>query len=175
MASRLSTALRRRLEALAGSLKQEIQDRAPSHLKDAVSTEVHQSGEDIFIKVVVDADRSIQKYGHGDARAREFGSGLHAQIGETGFIVIKPKQAKYLVFEGTNEFEGQTIVIRRVNSPGVEAANEGEGYIRPAIQEFQDRLVPQLDPSIREEVDLTFRMAFPHAKRVKGLFNESEV
>lgn len=75
------------------------------------------------------------------AKAHEFGSGIHGTRGSTYPIV--PKYAKALAFRWPNApaavIDAQPrskqtgiFFFAKVNHPGVKAANEGEGYLRPA-------------------------------------------
>jgi len=62
--------------------------------------------------------------------AYEYGSGLHDPKG-AHFIDINAKNAPNLVFEGTNQFEGQIIQTPHVNHPGVAP--------RPFLQPAKDK------------------------------------
>lgn len=165
MPSRVSNAIYQRLEFLRSVLQRTVREFAPSHLRQYIKVERARDGETVILRVSVNIRANpAQKYGSKDARAQEFGSGLRAQIGQTGYISIVPKRRRFLKFAGTNDWEGQTIFTQHVNSPGIPAANSGEGYIRPAIREFESVLIPQLDPTIRQAVNFEVRTWFPNAK-----------
>lgn len=85
----------------------------------------------------------------GDARARELGSGIHAKVGPKNKYPILPRRGKYLVFPWDKAYpeiprtaDGR-VLLKKVNHPGVEAANAGQGYLSPAakdvIQELKDK------------------------------------
>ena len=105
----------------------------------------------------------------GDARAYEYGSGIHStskkvskwQQGAGGKILITPKRAKVLAFHwqvlasdppGTwyggqklikKSSEGKAI-FRYVEHPGVKAAGNGKGYLRPAIAKVRRKMRVEL-------------------------------
>jgi hypothetical protein len=172
MASRLAANLLQAAKVLAERTLGVAKDLAPAHIAPHIKASVSGSGETVVMALNVNPqDDPAEKYGTADARAQEFGSGLHAQIGETGFIRIVAQNAEALVFEGTNEYEGQTIVMmkpRPVYSPGIKAVNDGQGYMRLAIQQAQTYVEVGLDPVIRDEVDFTTRITFSHAKKWSG-------
>lgn len=157
------------MRPLAQILKQTIVDFAPNHLKPYIKVFLRQSGETTLFRVEVDrGENHAEREGSDDARAQEFGSGLQAQIGETGYIRFAARNAEALVFPGTNDWRGKTIWMpypRKVNHPGIEAANQGKGYIRPAISEFEGTILPQVDSAFKDEVEYEFRITFGHAKR----------
>ena len=55
----------------------------------------------------------------GKLSAYEWGSGIHRTRGGAAKYPITPKNGRALVFPGTNEFEGQTIITPLVMHPGV--------------------------------------------------------
>lgn len=52
--------------------------------------------------------------------AFEWGSGIHRRRGTPSKYPITPKNTRALVFPGTHEFEGQTIITKLVMHPGIE-------------------------------------------------------
>lgn len=56
----------------------------------------------------------------GKLSAYEWGSGLHRTRGSASKYPITPKNGRALVFPGTHEFEGQTIITQLVMHPGIE-------------------------------------------------------
>ena len=167
--SRLSDTIATRLTPLVQILKNTIVDFAPNHLKPYIHVTMRTEHDVAIIRVHVDrGEHPSQREGSLDARAQEFGSGLRAQIGETGYIRFAARNAEALVFPGTNQWAGKTIYMpypRKVNHPGIYAANDDKGYVRPAIQEFEGTIINALDPTIRDDVNFEIRMAFGHATR----------
>lgn len=120
----------------------------------------------------------------GDARAYEYGSGIHStsrkrskwqQADKT--ILITPKKKKVLAFyweklagdpPGTwygggklirkNE-EGQAL-FRFVNHPGVRAAGGGKGYLRPAITQVRRGIRSEITKDMRDAYLGGIRKAF---------------
>lgn len=116
------------------------------------------------------------------ARAYEYGSGIHARIKSKrsknqqadGRILIKPKTKRVLAFfwekvdENTptgKKFIGISAdtgkaLLRYVEHPGVEAANNGRGYLAPAINEVRKTIRREVPQDVRDEVGLAFKRAF---------------
>lgn len=118
----------------------------------------------------------------GDARAYEYGSGIHArrsiasrhQLGAKGFIRIYPKNKKVLAFfwdkvnsstpsgkkfVGISATTGKAL-LRYVDHPGVEAANNGKGYLAPAVNEVRKQIRKEIPVEVRKEVIGTIKRAF---------------
>jgi hypothetical protein len=144
MASLLPATILRSLRSRAGQLTQLARSLAPKHVAPSISTSVTEVSEGKF-QVRIKATSP-------DARAQEYGSGLHAQKGPKARYPITGKP--WLAFMPTNGFQGnaygaydpvtrsgvgdKTVMIKHeVMHPGIEAANEGKGYIRPALKEFR--------------------------------------
>lgn len=167
MSSRLSNAIAARLVPMAQILKNTIVDFAPRHLVPYIHVTTRQEGELSIIRIDVNrGENPSQREGSLDARAQEFGSGLSAQIGDKHLIRFAARNAPALIFDGTNGWVGKTIympVPRKVNHPGIQAANQGEGYIRPAVREFEGTIINALDPTIRSDIDFEIRTTFGHA------------
>lgn len=156
------TKIFRRVEVLGKMLLSFAQDYAPYHIRPAIKVAVEVEDAVAVIKLTADRNTIIApKYGTLDARAQEFGSGDNAEgpRAKRGKILIAPVNADWLVFPGTNEWEGQTIRVKLVRSPGIKRW-QGTGYMKPAIHDLKGQIIPTLDPDIREEVDLTIRQYF---------------
>ena len=107
---------------LAMTIAAEVQQAAPAkHLRDNVEVqEARVTGVGEYkIRIRVNTP---------DARAWEYGSGLHATQGNVGTYRIKPKQSKLLSFYWKNQ--GRWVVLPRVNHPGIEA----KPFVRPAVK-----------------------------------------
>lgn len=104
-----------------------------NHLRQSIQSSVEQSGEGTFI---------IRVRARGpDARAREYGSGIWARRGPRGKILIRPRNKRALAFywEKANPniptLPDGRVLLGSVEHPGVDAANDGQGYLHPAIRE----------------------------------------
>lgn len=101
-----------------------------------------------------------------EARAFEFGSGIHSthatlspqQIGAGGKILIMGNPL--LVFPGTHEWEGQTIVTPVVRHPGVEA----RPFLYPAVQENRERIRQIFGTAVRRSIHDTIRKSWYHSE-----------
>lgn len=116
------------------------------------------------------------------AKAYEYGSGTRSrsmkrskfQMGARGFIRIRPKNGKVLAFPwnkvdsstragrkfvGISEKSGKAMFLY-VDHPGVRAANNGRGYMAPAITKIRKQMQKDIPLAIREEVIGSFRRAF---------------
>lgn len=168
--SRLSTALKRRATAWAGQLTSLARSLAPSHIRPAIKSKVEEKGEGSFI-IRITADRRIAP----DARAWEFGSGLKARRGIKKKYPIKPKGHPYLAFHWdiatTSEMERGSpgkfrflpdgrVYFPQVNHPGIKAANNGQGYIHPAMNELRRRGRAELNKETRDAILGDLRESF---------------
>lgn len=81
--------------------------------------------------------------------AFEYGSGIHDPQ-HPHYIDINARSAPNLVFEGTNQFEGQIIRVPHVNHPGVAP--------RPFIQPAKDRHRAEIKKRIAEDVGRNLRL-----------------
>lgn len=142
---------------------------APSHVRSAISSRTEQKGDGTFI-IRITADRKIAP----DARAWEYGSGLHAKRGKKEKYPILPKTKKFLAFdweiananpERFSFLPDGRVMLASVQHPGIEAANEGEGYIRPAIHELKRRARAELTDDIRKAIVGDIRDAFGRKKK----------
>jgi len=110
-----------------------------------------------------------------DARAREYGSGVWARRGPKGKILITPKQAKALVFPwqvatslvsqgAVNPNIPRTpdgkVILKKVEHPGVDAANEGRGYIGPAMVDTRKALRQKMKKEGKKAIQLDMRVSF---------------
>ena len=103
---------------------------------------------------------------HGpDARAREYGSGIHSQLGPKEKYPIVPVNAPALVFfwEKANDniprTEDGRVILQKVMHPGVEAANDGKGYIGPALVEVRKKIKENLSDDLRSAIVLDLKAA----------------
>ena len=102
----------------------------------------------------------------GDAAAREFGSGLHGP--KHAKYPILPKKGKALVFFWEKAYdyipktEDGRVILPGVMHPGIQADNNGKGYIRPAAEIAEEALLESLKKkgasAIRAELRSAFRV-----------------
>jgi len=107
-----------------------------------------------------------------DAAAREYGSGIHSrrlrtskhQLGPRGKILIRPKAGKkFLAFpwEMANEniprLDDGRVLLTQVEHPGVEAANNGKGYIAPAISKVKEQIRTRFTKEAKPAIVLDLR------------------
>lgn len=142
---------------------------APSHVRPAISSSTEQKGDGTFI-IRIKADRKVAP----DARAWEYGSGVHAKRGKKEKYPILPKTKKLLAFhwdvatanpERFSFLPDGRVILSSVQHPGIEAANEGAGYIRPAIHELKRRARAELTDDVRRAILGDIRDAFGRKKR----------
>lgn len=185
MSDRLNTNLKRRAASWAGQLTKIAKSLAPAHVKSAISSQVVTKQDGTYV-IYITADRQKAP----DARAQEFGSGEHAKRGPKETYLIMPKPGhKFLAFpwdvfdqmmemgadekflsRSTSKFRGiastptedgrTRYLFSHVDHPGIEAANEGRGYIAPAMKELKARAREQLTEDIRQAVVGDLRESF---------------
>lgn len=169
MATQLRTYLKNSVRGYASLTTRLAKELAPNkHLQSSIKSTVEANGEDNYI---------IRVRASGpDARAREYGSGVWARRGPKGKILIVPKNAKALVFPWdvpTSPVSGNTVnenvprlpdgrvMLKRVEHPGVDAANDGQGYLHPAINEvrktIRERLKTEGAAAIKADIRISFR------------------
>jgi hypothetical protein len=162
MTNRLSNNLKRRAAAWAGQLTSLARSFAPNHVEPAISSHVEEKGDGQYI-IRITADRRIAP----DARAQEFGSGLHARRGPKKKYPIVGKP--FLVFpweiananpERFHFTQDGRVVLHQVMHPGIEAANGGQGYIAPAMKELKKKAKAELSADIRSAIVGDLRESF---------------
>ena len=105
-----------------------------------------------------------------DARAREYGSGLHARRGPKKKYLIRPrKKGGVLVFpwDKAADFIPKTpdgkVILKEVLHPGIQADNSGKGYVAPAQIEARKFLREKLKKDGAQGIKLDMRKAFKGA------------
>lgn len=178
MSQRLKNALFRRAVSWAGQLTVLAKNFAPSHLKPYIHSRVEdkKDGEFIIRTYVNRNENPQEKYGSADARAQEYGSGLRARRGKKEKYPIKPKPghpyvAFYWEVATRSEMEAGSpgkfkflpdgrVYFPQVNHPGIKAANNGQGYIAPAVKELKLRAKKELTKDIRDAILGDLRQSF---------------
>jgi hypothetical protein len=164
MSDTLPKNLKRRAAAWAGQLTSMAKSLAPQHVQPAISSHVEDKGDGTYI-IRITADRGIAP----DARAQEYGSGLHARRGLKKKYPILPKNRRMLAFywevadENPDQFQFLSdgrVLMKSVMHPGIEAANGGKGYIGPAMKELKAKAKAELDVEIRNAIVSDLRAAF---------------
>jgi hypothetical protein len=100
----------------------------------------------------IEVDRNIAP----EARAFEYGSGVHAKRGPKVKYPILPVNAQALVFPGTHEWEGQTIITTKVMHPGVEA----RPFLTPAVQDNKARIKQLLGEEFHQYISKAIRFSW---------------
>lgn len=105
----------------------------------------------------IEVDRSIAP----EARAFEYGSGLRAKRGPQATYIIAPKNVPKLIFQGTNEWTGQTIVVPPmgggvVHHPGVAP----RPFLHPAVQENRKKIKAMLGAEFSQYISKAIRFAW---------------
>ncbi len=164
MADELMDSLAPRIQQLGEVLQTVVRDYAPVHLKGYIFVQTFIAETRATLSIRVENNMPVQKYGSADARAQEFGSGPRSITEPGPEITIVPVNGTFLVFEGTNDWAGQIVHTRHVSSPGIHPF-EGRGYIRPAIEEFKNTVLPSIDPTVQEAINIAIRKSFPGANK----------
>ena len=102
-----------------------------------------------------------------DARAREYGSGLHARKGKKAKYPIRPRETGgVLVFpwDKASDLIPRTkdgkVILKEVMHPGIRADNGGRGYLRPARIEVNRFIKKKLLKDGAEGIKMDIRFAF---------------
>ena len=103
------------------------------------------------------------------AAAFEYGSGIRStksstspqQEGSRGYIIIRPKKSPWLVFEGTNAWKGQVIVVPPlgggvVHHPGIEA----QPYLKPSIEAVRIKFKRMMAKGLMDSIKMTIKKEF---------------
>ena len=169
MSRKLYTNLRRRAAAWAGQLTKIAKELAPNHVKGAISSHVEDK-EDGTFRIKIYANRKIAP----DARAQEYGSGLRARRGAKKKYPIYPKKGKLLAFnwevananpENFSFLPDGRVLLSKVEHPGIQATNDGKGYIGPAMKELRKRARKSLSKEVRDAILSDLRTAFEAFER----------
>lgn len=161
MTTKLSQVLKNKARYWAGEVTKLAKSFAPNHLKDKISSSTEERGEGTYlIRTTVKAP---------DARAQEFGSGLHARRGPKAKYPIYPKTKKVLAFfwdvatSNPDQFimtpEGK-VLLPKVMHPGIKPVNGGKGYIRPAQIEIRKRIRRELNKEVPNAIRAELRLGF---------------
>jgi hypothetical protein len=164
MSKRLKDNLKKRAVAWAGQLTRLAKAFAPSHVRPAISSKVETKEDGTYI-IRITSSRSVAP----DARAQEFGSGIHARRGVKQKYLIAPKTKKTLAFNwdianaNPERFvfapDGR-VLLPFVMHPGIEAANNGKGYLAPAMNEIRKRARAELDKEVKAAIVGDLRESF---------------
>lgn len=161
---RIQFLLKRKAIAWAGQMTQLARSLAPAHIRSAISSHVEEKNSTTFI-IRTTANRQLAP----DARAQEYGSGIHARRGAKKKYTIRPKNKRLLAFNWevananperfTFAPDGR-VVFHSVQHPGIEAANSGKGYIGPAQIAIRKRIKEELSKEIGETIKMDLRESF---------------
>lgn len=120
------------------------QKRAGNSSKAIKLSRISEAKQTISVSIILDTKRAPE------APAFEWGSGLHSTKGNPHFIEINARNVPNLIFQGTNEWEGQLIRVPQVNHPGVKP----RPFIKPAVEKHR----AALKQAVREEVNKNLRI-----------------
>jgi hypothetical protein len=154
----LYVGLRRRMVEALNLIARSARARASwsTKIRNAIRVgEVKEKAGTVF--GYIEVDRTIAP----EARAYEYGSGLRAKRGEKDYIIIAPKNVPKLIFQGTNEWTGQTIVVPPmgggvVHHPGVAP----RPFLTPAVQENKERIKQLLGEEFVQYVSKAIRFSW---------------
>jgi hypothetical protein len=170
MSKRLAGNLKRRAASWAAQLTKLAKALAPNHVRPAIKSRVETKDEGRYV-IRITADRRLAP----DARAQEFGSGLRARRGKKSKYIIKPKNKKLLAFywevATVSEMERGApgkftfapdgrVTFHSVMHPGIQAANNGQGYIAPAMKELRRKARAELSKDIKDAILGDLRTSF---------------
>lgn len=141
----------------ARKLYNAIRKYAPyKRIKDSVFiSRVEGKGDSRFITVGIDLNPVT---GAPFARAFDIGSGIHATKGRKNKYKILPKRAPFLQFQGTNEFSGQLIRVKKVSHPGV----RGVKYTQRAINDSRQAIRNEIAKDVKQNLRLYLKVKFEH-------------
>ena len=151
--SRLNLITDSTMVKMAKKLYTAIRKYAPyKRIKDAVYiSRVEGKGDSRFISVGINMD---DKTGAPFARAFDIGSGLHGK--RPAKYSIRPRNGKYLQFQGTNAFAGKVVRVKEVQHPGV----AGVGYTKKAIEAVRPAIRQELAKDVKENLRLYLKAEF---------------
>ena len=172
MTKRLKDNLLARARAWAGQMTRLSKAYAPNHVEPSISSSVEAKIDGTYIIRTI-ADRKIAP----DARAQEYGSGIHSRRGKKAEYPIRPKTtfgslAFYENAAGTWDYEMIDPPMPReyttdgrglfygVWHPGIQAANGGKGYIALAKRELKKKAKKELQDDIRAAIMADIRESF---------------
>ena len=134
-----------------------------SRVKSTIQSSVKQSGHTYVIRTRAGGPNAK------DARAREFGSGIHGKF-KKKYPIRPRKSGGVLVFpwDKASDVIPRTpdgrVILKEVMHPGIQADNGGIGYIRPAQEKAEERLREKLRREGVKGLRLDIRPAFIGAK-----------
>ena len=144
-----------------------------SRIRKTIKSKVEPKGKGKWIIRVTAGDGLPQDSSETpDVRAREYGSGIWARRGPKGKILIKPKgEKKYLAFSwelanpNLPRLSDGRVLLKSVEHPGIDADNDGQGYIGPAIRKTNKFIRNKFATGGLKAIKLDIRSSFKGAKR----------
>jgi hypothetical protein len=100
-----------------------------------------------------------------EARAFEYGSGVHSTKRAPETYPILPRNGGSLVFQGTHQWEGQLVVVPPMGGgvvmhPGVAP----RPFLHPAVEENKERIRELLGSNIRQYIGTVIRTSWSKTK-----------
>jgi hypothetical protein len=158
----LNVGFRKRMIAVLNLVARSARSRAfwSTKIRKAIKVgQVKEQSGQVF--GYIEVDRNIAP----EARAFEYGSGLRAKRGERNYITIAPRNVPKLIFQGTNEWLGKTIVVPPmgggvVHHPGVAP----RPFLAPAVQDNRARIKEMLGEEFHQYVSKAIRFSWSKNK-----------
>lgn len=170
----LTKRIRLRVRSWAGSItKKANQNLGNKRSLIAIQSTVTEENGKVGVDVVATSVNPLKPV----ARAYEYGSGIHSrlakksrkQLSAKGKILIRHRNKKVLAFfwdvadANPDQFifgrDGK-VLLPSVKHPGVKAANDGKGYLGPAIREVRKGIRKEIAKDTRDAILSTFRKTF---------------
>lgn len=156
------------LNQISSYVRVKAQQLAPRMIAPYItSAEVEQTKTGTYgIKIRVDLQKIPDGSPAKSARAYEYGSGIHAQRGSVGKYKIVPRNLNgLLVFPWdklpkTEDNPDQIARFKSVMHPGVEAANNGRGYMREALVQSRSYIRETILKDASDNIKLKVRAIF---------------
>ena len=157
--SALPTNMQALTEEWTGQLLDLVISLAPAHLRPYIQVRPEEGDGKYIIHVIVDrSENKLPNYGSADARAQEYGSGIRARSAAQHMITIRPLQENgWLMFTAK---DGRFVKTKMVQHPGIEAANSGQGYIKPAVDAIRKEGRAELQDAVRRAILSDIKRSF---------------
>ena len=111
-------------------------------------------------EILIDPPKTTQsqiainiRFSNNRIAAFEWGSGIHRERGTPKKYTISANKAPFLIFEGTNQFAGQRIVIPSVDHPGVKA----RPFLEPAKRQTRQQNLADLRATVNTNLKLIIK------------------
>lgn len=156
------------LSQIGNYVKVKAQQLAPSFIAPWIrNVEIEKSKDGKYgIKLRIDLKKIPDRSPAKSARAYEYGSGIHAQRGAAQRYKIEPRTARGVLtfywekLSKTKKNPNQIAHFMYIMHPGVEAANNGRGYLREALVQSREYIRENILQNASDSVKLKVRAIF---------------